>query len=329
MMVSEVSSQQPESLIRISCYITGPGHTADQSEAGTVWHWPMGGGGEIWVRALAWSPGPVVTLGHIITRTGSQVLGSSLGPAANERPGCGSRDPGRPIGGRYCDRVPGPAHPGCVGLSQSELGPVATHRPHWDLQRGDYELTRACDILSCFLSLYSGVIVFSSEQPMSGECGERAQPRDWAVSCSHVGDGKQQRVYSEEIFWWAAEILGDTAETRRWVESVVMSVRPATLGTDDLIPAQYHLLDLSQMIQNSSCDDWLESTPNTPWWLMILVLNSFPPNMYFTMMSACDCLSGFAVSCKWVIKIGIMANNETGFCNIYDGVLLSFQGDKN
>ena len=46
-------------------------------------------------------------------------------------------------------------------------------------------------------------------------------------------------------------------------------------------------------------------------------------------ISPCDCVLGFAVSCKWVIKIGIMANNETGFCNIYDGVLLSFQGDKN
>ena len=78
---------------------------------------------------LVTRPGPVVTtLGHIIIGTGSQVLGSSLGPAANERPGCGSRDPGRPIGGRYWDRVPGPAHPGCVGLSQSELGPVATHK---------------------------------------------------------------------------------------------------------------------------------------------------------------------------------------------------------
>ena len=65
--------------------------------------------------------GPVVTLGHIITETGSQVLGSSLGPAANERPGCGSRDPGRPIGGRYCDRVPGPAlsQDVLVSLSQS------------------------------------------------------------------------------------------------------------------------------------------------------------------------------------------------------------------
>ena len=102
-------------------------------------------------RNLGESPGlvtlrPVVTtLGHIISGTGSQVLGSSRGPAANGRPGRGSRDLRRPIGGRDGDRVPGPAHPGCVGLSQSVPGPVATRKTAFRSPEQGYELTSACN----------------------------------------------------------------------------------------------------------------------------------------------------------------------------------------
>ena len=133
------------------------------------------------MRALAWSPGPVVTtLGHIISQTGSQVLGSSRGPAANERPGRGSRDPGRPIGGECGDRVPGPAHPGCVGLSQSVPGPVATRKTAFRSPEQGYELTSACDTFLVPPAEIPSELDISEHpvQPMPGQCGgERAQAR--------------------------------------------------------------------------------------------------------------------------------------------------------
>ena len=46
----------------------------------------------------------------------------------------------------------------------------------------------------------------------------------------HVSDGKQQRIYSEEIFWWTAEVLGDTTATRhRWVNIIIIIIRGISL----------------------------------------------------------------------------------------------------
>ena len=110
----------------------------------------------------------------------------------------------------------------------------------------------------------------SPVQPMPGQCGrERAQARVWAVM-SVMGSSKEfiLRKYFDELqkFWATQQRLDG-----EWRVLSGVWCEASTLGTDDLIWAGYHLLDL-KMIQNSSCDDWWESTSNTEWWPMILVL---------------------------------------------------------
>ena len=185
--------------------------STDQSEARTQWHWPMRGRGEIWVRALVTRTQWSLPLGTSSREPVSRCW-AAAGAAANQRAGMASRERGQPIGGWYWWWVPDPAHPGCVGLSQSVPGPVAARKTAFRSPSRGWRADPDCvswPRLSRDPHHHHHLCLVTP--PESGP-GPQSEPR-----LRDVCDGKQQRVHSEKIFWWTAEILGDSAETRWWV----------------------------------------------------------------------------------------------------------------